>query len=198
MAMTSAEKNDPVRFRKALTAAIRNVCRAYDRRSNITHKVDDGESLLQLEAIDAVGDRRAGAVDVVVNDMTYPMPVFRASTIGFPLINAERESAEREQAKLDKAIKASRNIISGYWTATTGYVPIPPKRYEPEPGDECWVVKIERYHYRDGREADHFILAKDKWNDEGPLHWEALKDNRVFKTRDEAKAELFRRQGEGK
>ena len=75
---------------------------------------------------------------------------------------------------------------------------MPPKRYEPEPGEAYWYVIDKAIGLGLARSLiSRLALATKIWNDDADDYMQ-LASHTLYRTRDEAKAELFRRQGEGK
>lgn len=76
-----------------------------------------------------------------------------------------------------------------------------PKRYEPEVGDEYWYLVNDRSANPLTLDRDilkHWGIRSATWRDSGDDYMHLYLGGRVFRTRDEAKAELFKRQAEGK
>lgn len=171
-------------FEKALVAAIRNVRANYKRRASITF---DEPSRIGLNMQAArLGDANTHVANITVRDReinaTETTSAWRVHT-GFWQTNAGSSAV------------GDIRIVGNSCDANSRYAairvdPLKPKRYEPEPGDEYWYVYDEPYLI-----GSRLGLRHDKWRDAGS-DFDLLRLNTLYRTRDEAKAELFKRQGE--
>jgi hypothetical protein len=161
-------------FTEALTNAVDNLAHGHNRTARIVydrHVIDTGERTVTIKF---TPERKPTWANIKgMQDAAWGFMTGRTA-----------------ETMTTNGIGETSWLDNGYWHITdSGRDALSkPARFEPKPGEECWIVALTA----SGRPC----IVSDTWSDASPSSWEALADGRVFRTRDAAKAELFKRQGE--
>jgi hypothetical protein len=176
-------------FTEALTNAVDNLARGHERTARIVydrHVIDTGKRTVTIEF---TPERKP---------TTDERDSFAQRVWGFM---RTREPDAVTLPPIDGV--TTTNGIGDSWR-THGWIITDsgrdalakPARFEPKPGEECWILDRGGPFDCYGAPMGLLVIRHEKWCDDRPEFWVALKAGLVFRTRDEAKAELFKRQGE--
>jgi hypothetical protein len=175
-------------FTEALTNAVDNLARGHERTARIVydrHVIDTGKRTVTIEF---TPERKPTWANIKgMQDAAWGFMTGRTA-----------------ETVTTNGIGETSWLDNGYWHITHSGVgalgigrSIAP-RFEPKPGEECWMVCGDA-GFGVGNPSltkGPYHIRRTKWSDDNAWCWLALKAAAVFRTRDEAKAELFKRQGE--